>query len=145
MRAFDLLGLPGGQGEYRWIAEWDVLPGAEVVAVRTPYSRHHPRTPTAPLGALIGGREDLGMRYSIMDASGRVLWSLSEHWLTVAARSERTPREAAAERAFRQDRSQRIEISAGSSLAVDVSTSTASLCIVVSKDLAGAWQAVAEH
>lgn len=141
VRSFDLRRFPGGPGEARTIAEWHVLPGAEVVAIRTAYGVFHVGTPTGPLGALIGGRTDLGMRYSVLDSGGRVLWSLSDDCLTASTASDRSPLEAFAEQAFRQDRSEHIEISSGSPIAVDVRTSGTSLRIEVSKDLSGAWQA----
>ena len=139
-RIFDLYRLVGVPGENRRIAEWDVLPGGEVVAVRAACSRYEPGIPTAPPGTRVGSREDFWQRFFVATSDGEVLWSTSEHRLTLPVWSMRSPLEAAAELAFREERTQRITVPADNRFEVLPRAEPTSLWIQVAKDADGAWQ-----
>lgn len=140
-RTFDLHGLPCAQGEQSWIVEWDVLPGGEVAAVRVAYRRYEGGTARGPLGTRSEAREDFWMRVFVVTSDGTVLWSRSEHCLTVHSSSRHAPHEAAAARAFREERSQRIKVLSDSRFEVIVRPEATTQWIQVEKDPDGGWRA----
>lgn len=142
VRHFDLHALPVDPGESKWIVEWDVLPGGEFVAVRAGYRRYLGEFPHGPQGPRTGAREDFWMRYFVVDSDGKVLWSRSKHCLTVPDSLEQTPLEAAAERSFREERTQRIAARSDSRFEVMVGPEPSPLWLQVVNGSAGDVQVV---
>lgn len=137
VHAIELGRVYGKPGESSWIAEWDVVPDAELVVLRVGYSLRYPgEHAPGPGSSTWGGYEDLGMRLLVVGWRSELLWTGGEPC------TRRTPdarRPDAVGDAFRLEREERVVVSEG--------LVTASLCagrppvrLTCSKDASGAWQ-----
>lgn len=143
IRTFHLGRVGWRSGETSWIAEWDVLPGAEIAAVRVGYRARRSLEPTGIRTIGERGQLELGTKVFVVTADGSILWSRTVPCLQVPP-SSALENQSDAERDFRQDGTDLMIAADVWSFRARLCAASAPLVLRMSKDALGEWRATAD-